>query len=122
VFSQAGRSAATLDLLEVGSFSSDPQLLRRFPKEDWVQLFFSSYKACKLAIAAEGDTPTITLAERDAEIGTENWDQLLLSSRPYEAAAEGDKAKFPDPDAKIGTSSALHTLSRRLKGLFKSSK
>ena len=123
VFSQARRSAAARDLLETVSFSPDPQLLRRFPQEDWVQLFFSSYKACKLAIATEGDAPTITPAEPDAEIGTENWDQLLLSS--YKAAGEGDKATFPEPDVQIGTSSrgrALHTLSRRLKGLFKSSK
>ena len=88
--SQVGRSAAALNLLKAGSFSVDPQLRRQFPQENWDQLFSASYKACKLAIAAAGDKPTI-----------------------------------PEPDAVIGTSSrgsALHTISRRLKGLFKPSK
>jgi len=89
VFSQARRSAAALDLLEAESFSFHPQLQRRFPQENWDQLFSSSYKACKLAMAVEGDKP------------------------------------IPEPGAKIGTSSrgsALHTMSRRLIKLFKSSK
>jgi len=131
VFSQAGRSAAALDLLRAGSFSFDPGLRRRFPRENWGQLLSSSYKACKLAIAAEGDTPTITeptITEPDDETGTENWEQLLSSS--YEAcksaiASEGDMPTIPQLDAKTGTSSrgaAIHTILRRLKGLFKSAK
>ena len=131
VFSQARRSAAALDLLESGSFSFDPQLPRRFPFENWDELFLSSYNACRLAIAAEGasDTQTITeptITEPDTEIGTENWDVVLSSS--YEAcrsatASEADKRTIPEIDPKIGTPSkgrAIHTISRRLKGLFKS--
>ena len=131
VFSQAKRSA--LRLLKAGSFSIDPRLPIRFPFENWDQLFSSSYNACRLAIAAEGasDTQTITeptITEPDTEIGTENCDQVLSSS--YEGcetaiAPEGDTPTIPELDAKIGTSSrgsALHTISRRLKGLFKSSK
>ena len=52
--------------MKAGSFSFDPQLRRRLPQENWDQLFSSSYKACQLAIAAEGDKPTIP--EPDAEI------------------------------------------------------
>ena len=59
VFSHAGRSAATLDLLGAGSFSFDPQLRRRFPEENWDQLISTCFKACKLAITAKGDKPTI---------------------------------------------------------------
>ena len=51
VFSQAGRSAAALDLLGAGSFSFNPRLQTRFPHENWEQLFSASYAACKLAIA-----------------------------------------------------------------------
>ena len=69
VFSQAGRSAAALELLVTGSFSFNPHLQRRFTQENWDQLFSASYKACKLAIAApEDDKPTIP--ESDAAIGT----------------------------------------------------
>ena len=114
------------------SYGRHPPLLSRlFPQENWDQLFSASYKACELAIGAEGDKPTITeqtITEPDTEIGTENRDQLLSSS--YEAfnsaiASVGDMRTIPELDAKIGTSSkgrALHTISRRLKGLFNPSK
>ena len=137
VFSQAKRSAEALRILEAGSFSFDPQLPRRFPFENWDELFLSSFQACKLAIAAEGDIPSITepsitetTTEHDtAEIGTENWGKKLLSSS-YEAcksatASETDKPTIPEIDVKIRTpsrGSAIHTISRRFKGLFKSSK
>ena len=70
VFSQARRSAAALDLLGAGSFRFDPQLRLRggFQKENWDQLFSSCFEACKLAITAEGDNPTIP--EPGAEIGS----------------------------------------------------
>ena len=90
VFAQAGRSGASLHLLEAGYFRFDLRLPRRFPQENWNRLSWSSYEACKLAIAAKGDQPMI-----------------------------------PEPDAEIGTTSrrgGLHAMSRRLKGLFKSSK
>ena len=51
VFSQAGRSDASLHLLEAGFFSFDAQLPERFPQEDWNQLFSSCYKAWKSAIS-----------------------------------------------------------------------
>ena len=60
VFSQAGRTAAALDLLRSGSFRF-PQFQRRFPKENWDQLFSVSYEACKLAIASEGENLAITM-------------------------------------------------------------
>ena len=60
VFSQAGRSAAALELLGAGSFSFNPLLQIRFPQENWDQLFSVSYEACKSAIAAEGDNLGIT--------------------------------------------------------------
>jgi hypothetical protein len=70
VFSQAGRSDASLRLLDAGSFSFDPQLPRRFPQENWNQLSSSSYKACMLAIGAKGDEPTIPEPSAHVEIGT----------------------------------------------------
>ena len=76
VFSHAGRSAAALDLLSAGSFRVSPQLQRQFPQENWDQLFWDSYKACKLAIAApEDDGPTIP--ESDAEIRTSSRGSCL---------------------------------------------
>jgi hypothetical protein len=95
VFSKAGRSVALLDLLDAGSFSIDPQLPRRFPQEEWRQLFSSSYTACKLALAAKVDNriPVLPMIlEPGTEIGT--------SSRP----------------------SGLNKVSRRIKGLLKSFK
>lgn len=50
VFSKARRSDAS-HLIEAGSFRIDPELPRRFPQENWDQLFSSSYKACKSAIS-----------------------------------------------------------------------
>lgn len=55
VFSRAGRSVELLRLLEAGSFSFDPQLPKRFPEENWDQLFSSSYIACTLAVRMEDD-------------------------------------------------------------------
>ena len=91
VFSHVRRLDASL-LLESGFFSVDPQLPRRFPQEDWNQLFSSSYKACKLAIGAKVDEGEPTIPEFSTEIET--------TSRR----------------------GGLHTISRILKGLFKSSK
>ena len=85
VFSQVKRLDASL-LLESRFFKVNPQLPRRFPQEDWNQLFSSSYKACKLAIGAKVDDSEPTILEFSTKIGT-----------------------------------TLHTMSRRLKGLFKSS-
>ena len=68
VFSQARRSAAALDLLGAGSFRFDPQLRGLFPEENWDQLFSSCFEACKLAITAKGDNPTIP--EPGDEIGS----------------------------------------------------
>ena len=62
VFSKATQSDASR-LLEAGSFSFDPELPRRFPQEDWIQLFSSSYEACKLATAAKDDEPMIPDSE-----------------------------------------------------------
>ena len=62
VFSKAGKSGASR-LLEAGSFSFDPELPRRFPQENWNQLFSSSYEACKLAIAVKDDEPMIPDSE-----------------------------------------------------------
>ena len=95
IFSKAKRSFELLRLLDAGSFRFDPQLPRRFPQENWDQLFSSSYTACKLAVARED----------------EHWTAELLPI-------------IPDPGAEVGTSSrprGLNTMSR-LKGLFKSSK
>ena len=94
VFSQARGSAAALDLLKAGSFSFNPRLQTRFPHENWDQLFSSSYTACKLAIATGGDMPVQTIPE-------------------------------PSVKPEVGRSprgSGRHTMLRRLKGLFKSSK
>ena len=70
VFSKAGGSAAARDLLkaQAGHFSVDPRLRSRYPQENWDQLSSSSYKACELALTAEGDNPTIP--DPEAEIGT----------------------------------------------------
>ena len=92
VFSKAGRSDASLRLLQARSFSFDPCLPRRFPQEDWDQLFSSSYTACKLVIGVKDDDLKPTIPKFSIEIGT--------TSRR----------------------GGLHTMSRRLKGLFKSSK
>ena len=54
VFSHAGKSAATIDLLGAGSFSFDPWLPTQFPEENWDELSSACFKACKLAITAEG--------------------------------------------------------------------
>ena len=94
VFSQARGSAAALKLLEAGSFSFDPWLQKQFPQENWDQLFSSCYSACKLAITAGGDMPVQTIPEPGAK------PEIGRSSR----------------------GSCLHMMSRRLKGLFKSSK
>ena len=116
MFSQAGRSAATLRLLRAGSFRFHAQFQRRFPQENWDQLFSASYKACKLAIAAEGDNMTIITGDMLAMIGSEN-DNLGIamggasdddtdSERDNLAiTAEGDKPTIPESDAEIGTSS-----------------
>ena len=84
VFSHAGRSAAALDLLRAGSFKFHPQFQRRFPQENWDQLFSASYEACKLAIAAEGDNLAITM-EGASDNDTER-DNLAI-------ATEGDMSE-----------------------------
>ena len=66
VFSAARGSPAAGDLLKSGHFSVGPKLRSRYPQENWDQLFSSSYKACKLALTAEGDNTTIP--DPDAEI------------------------------------------------------
>ena len=55
VLSKAGRSVELIRLLKPGLFSFDPELPRRFPQENWDQLFSSSYIACTLAVPAEDD-------------------------------------------------------------------
>ena len=71
VFSHAERSDETLDLLKAGSFSFDPQLRRRFPEEDWDQLFSSCFEACELAIIAKGNKRHKSITpEPGAEIGS----------------------------------------------------
>ena len=56
----------------------------------------------------------------------ENWDKLFSSSfKACKLAATSDGPTIPDLCAEIGTTSrggSLHTMSMRLKGLFKSSK
>ena len=94
VFSQASGSAAALDLLEAGSFSFHPELRKRFPQENWDQLFSSSYTACTLAIATGGDMPEQTIREPRAK------PEIGRSSK----------------------GSGCRSMLRRLKGLFKSSK
>ena len=106
MFSQAGRSAATLRLLRAGSFRFHAQFQRRFPQENWDQLFSASYKACKLAIATEGDNIAIA-SEGD------NLDMIALEGAKDNATerdklaitAEGDKPTISESDAEIGTSS-----------------
>ena len=66
VFSQAGRSAAALDLLGAGSFSVNPHLRTHFPHENWDQLFSASYEACKLAIAT-GDRDMLAIASAEGD-------------------------------------------------------
>ena len=79
VFSAARGSAAPAarDLLKAGYFSLDPQLRSISPHENWDQLSSSSYEACKLALAAKGDNPTIP--DPDAEIGTSSWGSALYT-------------------------------------------
>ena len=97
VFSQARQSAAARDPLKAGSFNFDPQLPRRFPSENWDQLFLSSYKACKLVPTAEGDKPTIRAY---AEIGTINRDQLMSSSyKTCRLAITVEGQRLNDPGA-----------------------
>ena len=112
MFSHAGGSAAALDLLKAGSFRFHARLQRQFPQENWDQLFSSCYTACKLAIATGGDIPVQTIPEpgTEPEIGGDMPVQTI-----------------PEPGAKpeVGRSSrggGCHTMLRRLKGLFKSSK
>ena len=86
VFSHAGRSASTLVLLEAGSFSLDPHIRKRFPQENWDKLISSSFKACRLAITAKGDKPTIR--ESGARIGTSSRGRGLdtmsrMNKRPF---------------------------------------
>ena len=105
VFSHAGRSAAALDLLRAGSFSFNPQLRSDFPQENWDQLFSASYKACKLAIATEGDNIAIASEGDNLYIALEGAsDNTTDSERDnFAITAEGDKPTIPD--AEIGTSS-----------------
>ena len=91
VFSQAGRSAAALDLLKSGSFRF-PQFQRRFPRENWDQLFSVSYEACKLAMAAEGDNIAISSEGENLAITTEGAsdndterDNLAIATESYGA-------------------------------------
>jgi hypothetical protein len=96
IFSKAKRAVGLLRLLDAGSFRFDPQLPRRFPQENWDQLFSSSYTACKLAVARARE------------------DEHRMGVLPM----------IPDPVAEVGMSSrprGLNTTSR-LKRLFKSSK
>ena len=123
VFSQAGRSAAALELLVAGSFSFNPHLQRRFTQENWDQLFSASYKACKLAIAAEGDNIAIATGDMLAismdpsdNAATER-DNLAIATEGATGrdnaterdnlaiTAECDKPTIPESDAEIGTSS-----------------
>ena len=67
VFSAARGSTAARDLLKAGHFSFDPQLRSLYPQENWDQLSSSSYKACKLALTANGDN--LTIPDPDVEIG-----------------------------------------------------
>ena len=97
VFSQAGRSAEVLNLLSAGSFNFDPHLQRRFPQENWDQLFSASYEACKLAmlVAAEGDNiakATGDMLEGASDNATER-DNLAI-------ATEGD---MPESTIVTGT-------------------
>ena len=54
VFSQVRGSSAAIDLLEAGSFSFHPWLRKQFPRENWEELFSSSYTACELAVGRNG--------------------------------------------------------------------
>ena len=105
VFSQAGRSAATLDLLRAGSFSFDPQLKRQFPQENWDQLFSASYEACKLAIAAEGDN--IAIATGDMMAIASEGDNLAI-------AMEGASDNYKERDnLAIATEGASENVTER---------
>ena len=77
VFSAARGSAAAQDLLKAGYFGLDPLLQLLSPQESWDQLSSSSYKACKLALTAKGDNPTIP--DPDAEIGRSSWGSALYT-------------------------------------------
>ena len=113
VFSQAGRSAAALDLLGAGSFSFNPRLQTRFPHENWDQLFSTSYAACKLAIAAEGDNIAIATGDTLAiasegdnlDIALEGASDNATERDNLAITAEGDKPTIPESDAELGTSS-----------------
>ena len=104
VFSQAGRSAAALELLVAGSFSFNPHLQRRFTQENWDQLFSASYKACKLAIAAEGDMPVQMISETGAQTIPEPSAKIGMSSRGsgLRTMTRGDMQTIPEPGAEIG--------------------
>ena len=82
VFSQAGRSAAALDLLGAGSFSVNPHLRTHFPHENWDQLFSASYEACKLAIAT-GDHDMLAIASAEGD----SSDNLAIA---MEGASDND--------------------------------
>ena len=115
VFSQAGRSAAALDLLGAGFFSFHLQLQRCFPQENWDQLFSASYEACKLAITTEGDNPVI--ATSDMLAMASDGDNLAIATEGATGSdnaterdnlaitAEGNKPTIPESDAKFGRSS-----------------
>ena len=70
VFSAARGSPAAGDLLKSGHFSFNPELRSLSPQENWKQLSSSSYKACKLALTAKGDSdnPTIPLITQRSQI------------------------------------------------------
>ena len=72
VFSAARGSAALAarDLLKAGYFSLHPHLRSLSPHENWDQLSSSSYKACELALTAEGDSDNPTIPDPEADIGT----------------------------------------------------
>ena len=135
ICSKAAPSGDLQRFLKSWSLRIDPYLLKRYPQENWDQLYSSTYEACILA--AKGDDAWMLvppIPKPGAEIGTSSKPSGLdTTSRSGLKTAKGDDAcilvpPIPKPGAEIGTSSkpsSLDTTSRsglkmsRLKGLFR---
>ena len=70
IFSKGAPSDDLERFLKSWSLRVDPQLLKRYPQENWNQLYSSTYKACKLAAKGDDAWMLVPIPKPGVEIGT----------------------------------------------------
>jgi hypothetical protein len=91
IFSKVAPSDELEFFLESWSLRVDPQLPKRYPQENWSELYSSTYKACELAV--KGNTTRVLvppISKPGAEIRTSSrlsgFDTMLRLKRLFKSS------------------------------------